>query len=568
VFCKFSLICAKKKCNCAILTTYRSVDTTIVVLDEIVSDVSFHFDTAHMLKTILLAPLVFIDVFLSAQNFSYTQYGIKDGLAGSNVYAATQDKEGFMWFATETGVSRFDGVHFKNFTIEDGLPDNEILNLFCDSKGRLWMMPFRKTICYYYKGKLYTQKNDPILKRFQISGNIFGMAEDKHGNLALIEVYGVHLMIDTTIKKIPSQDIDEYFSAIATNEAGVINILSSKGIFSVSGQKLSGPAKEVVARNLGQTFMASTFLVRERDKNISLIFYSNGQNHTIGISPVHLNFSILPGNFFSDNTHDGTFIYNATDLSKKEHHLPSRTIANVFRDNENNLWFCTQREGVYKLNSPFVSNKIFTSNNGKVLSVHSLLKYKNDLWVGTEEGRLFTLTQTNRKIEMKTATASYNQIKVLLETSKKDLLIGMQNRITSLFSGTADPDGSVKDIRPAFGNYVLVSTSSGTWIVDATDLNKVDTNVPEAIWKGRTTTAHYSKDTFYIGTLDGLYKVKNGWNKFAGDENPLLKSRIASIRETKDSTLWIATYDQGIIAYKNNHVILNISKAQGLSSNI
>ena len=35
-----------------------------------------------------------------------------------------------MWFATETGVSRFDGVHFKNFTTEDGLPDNEIIGLF------------------------------------------------------------------------------------------------------------------------------------------------------------------------------------------------------------------------------------------------------------------------------------------------------------------------------------------------------------------------------------------------------------------------------------------------------
>ena len=86
-----------------------------------------------MLKTNLplLLLLLLICLNLRAQNFSYTNYGTKEGLAGSNVYAAIQDKEGFMWFATETGVSRFDGVHFKNFTIEDGLPDNEILNFFC-----------------------------------------------------------------------------------------------------------------------------------------------------------------------------------------------------------------------------------------------------------------------------------------------------------------------------------------------------------------------------------------------------------------------------------------------------
>jgi ligand-binding sensor domain-containing protein len=50
------------------------------------------------------------------------------------VFCAAQDKEGFMWFGTESGLSRFDGVHFKNFTTEDGLPDNEIIGIFCDSK--------------------------------------------------------------------------------------------------------------------------------------------------------------------------------------------------------------------------------------------------------------------------------------------------------------------------------------------------------------------------------------------------------------------------------------------------
>ena len=58
------------------------------------------------------------------------------------MYDATQDKEGFMWFATENGLSRFDGKNFKTFTTKDGLPDNEILKLFLDSKGRLWIMPF------------------------------------------------------------------------------------------------------------------------------------------------------------------------------------------------------------------------------------------------------------------------------------------------------------------------------------------------------------------------------------------------------------------------------------------
>jgi len=526
-----------------------------------------------MLKTCLLSLLVIIDSYLLAQNFSYTQYGIRDGLAGSNVYAAIQDKEGFIWFATETGVSRFDGVHFKNFTIEDGLPDNEILNLFCDSKGRLWMMPFRKTICYYYKGKLYTQKNDSILKQLQVTGNIFGMAEDRNGRLALLEAYAVHLLKDTSIKKIqfssPFQAWASSFTSIAVNDSGIINILSSKGVFTVYDEKLKEPVKTTLTTpSIGHAMIGPSFFIDEQENNITITFIRDGQTRRIGQSPKHLNFSVLKNGLFSDNTHDGAFIYSANEISFKEHHLPGRSIANVFRDNENNLWFCTQREGVYKLNSPYVSNKTFKSNEGKVLSVHSLLKYKENLWVGAEEGYLFTYSVNSNNIEVKKSTGSFHQIKVLLESNKKDLLIGGQSRLTSISSGTLIPEGSLKDIRPAFGNNILLSTSTGTWLINTDNLNKITTRITEAVWQGRTTTAHYSKDTFYIGTLDGLYKTHNENKIFAGDEDALLKSRIASIRETNDGTLWIATYDQGIVAYKNKKVLMNISKAQGLTSNI
>ena len=61
-----------------------------------------------------------------AQEYSYKHYGIKDGLIGNHVYHAAQDKAGFLWFATETGVSRFDGTNFKNFTTADGLTENEV----------------------------------------------------------------------------------------------------------------------------------------------------------------------------------------------------------------------------------------------------------------------------------------------------------------------------------------------------------------------------------------------------------------------------------------------------------
>src|ERR1043165_26990 len=127
-----------------------------------------------------------------SQDYSFIRYDTRDGLGGSVVYDAVQDKEGFMWFATENGLSRFDGKNFTTFTTKDGLPDNEILKLFVDSKGRLWIMPFRPSVCYYYKGKIYNKDNDSLLSRINLFSHALDMAEDKSGNLFITEMAGWH----------------------------------------------------------------------------------------------------------------------------------------------------------------------------------------------------------------------------------------------------------------------------------------------------------------------------------------------------------------------------------------
>src|SRR5882757_8887778 len=114
----------------------------------------------HLLPA--LSILLLLSYSSLSQEYSYTHYDVKDGLAGSNAYCITQDKEGFIWVGTDAGVSRFDGTHFKNFTLEDGLPDIEVLQIFADSRGRVWMAPFSKSICYFYQGRIHNQDNDTL----------------------------------------------------------------------------------------------------------------------------------------------------------------------------------------------------------------------------------------------------------------------------------------------------------------------------------------------------------------------------------------------------------------------
>ena len=88
-----------------------------------------HF-TSRNKQLIVLLFLVLTSISKSfSQDYSYINYNMRDGLAGSVVYDALQDKDGFMWFATENGLSRFDGKDFKTFTTRDGLPDNEIFKV-------------------------------------------------------------------------------------------------------------------------------------------------------------------------------------------------------------------------------------------------------------------------------------------------------------------------------------------------------------------------------------------------------------------------------------------------------
>ena len=47
-----------------------------------------------------------------------------DGLSQSSVMAITQDKAGFMWFATESGLDRFDGISFTNYRPDRGNPES------------------------------------------------------------------------------------------------------------------------------------------------------------------------------------------------------------------------------------------------------------------------------------------------------------------------------------------------------------------------------------------------------------------------------------------------------------
>src|ERR1700687_3753714 len=68
-----------------------------------------------------------------------TQYGLgswlsDDGLPQNSVGAIAQTPDGYLWFATEEGLSRFDGVRFTTF-----LERRSISQLLVTHDGSLWI---------------------------------------------------------------------------------------------------------------------------------------------------------------------------------------------------------------------------------------------------------------------------------------------------------------------------------------------------------------------------------------------------------------------------------------------
>lgn len=78
-----------------------------------------------------------------APTLRFEHLSVEDGLAQESVLAMAQDRDGFMWFGTQYGLSRFDGYRFVNFRNAVGDPatlgNNWVRVLHVDKKGRLWI---------------------------------------------------------------------------------------------------------------------------------------------------------------------------------------------------------------------------------------------------------------------------------------------------------------------------------------------------------------------------------------------------------------------------------------------
>ena len=69
--------------------------------------------------TILALLLWSSSYLLMAQPYIIKRLGIEQGLSNNYVVGITEDKQGSLWFATEEGLNKFDGIRFMTYYKND-----------------------------------------------------------------------------------------------------------------------------------------------------------------------------------------------------------------------------------------------------------------------------------------------------------------------------------------------------------------------------------------------------------------------------------------------------------------
>ena len=101
-----------------------------------------------LLRLVLIGIVLIASVFTGhaqkVSEYKFTVLNTTVGLAGNLVLDVTQDHKGYMWFATDGGLQRYDGKRFLTFKNKPGdltsIPKNYLEIVHEDKKHNLWIV--------------------------------------------------------------------------------------------------------------------------------------------------------------------------------------------------------------------------------------------------------------------------------------------------------------------------------------------------------------------------------------------------------------------------------------------
>ncbi|MCF8449506.1 MAG: histidine kinase [Taibaiella sp.] len=337
------------------------------------------------------------------QDFPMLHFTSDNGLPGNTVYQVYRDSKGFLWFGTDKGVARYNGIKFDVYTTFNGLPDNEVFLFSEDLYGRLWLVSFNGELCYYKNDTFHTARNTPLLKLpFQLPRVKFITPQKDSSVIITLNNYTKFLNI--TANKCHLVDIKKVYQP--SKYGGLIYRKKE----SHNRYKLTFANKAILVDTLmdiKQQFDVDTFRM-DTGGNAQMFtscqnqdYLFNKQNiYTAGMSYV----AKFPADFHKKNYLNRIFLCNeyrffATTnglyINDTMHLLKEQNVSSVSNDRYGNYWISTLNDGVFVLMNDFKKTGLSKGlYNGQVKYSFA---HKGQLFYGLSNGNFYGFNNSAQK---------------------------------------------------------------------------------------------------------------------------------------------------------------------------
>lgn len=509
---------------------------------------------------------LFFPTISATQTPSYYHYTSTDGLASSSVYDLIQDKDGYIWFATANGVSKFDGHKFINFSTADGLNSSNITNLVEGPNGELYFGNHEKGINKYNRGKIENYSN-PTEQNLLFKGMITDGDKLYSYYANNISIVNPNSTINLFKRTLPDTTVINKMIKLSD---GTIIAATSKGLSKFENQEV----KKINVNGLGKQEIY--WICSDKDNNLLLgangriyEIISNTAVRTIEINLHEMNKVIrllkdTKGNIWFSIMNSGFYFIEAgtnriTDIGKKMG-IEHAAVNNFLEDNEGNIWVSTYGEGVFCLNNLYLEN--YTENDG--LSNNKVLAIERDhagrMLVGTFDGlNVLENDSFNVLISKSGSTVDYTYIygiNCLNDTvyvngtyhdSNNFIRKDYKNDRIYFFNSSAfciTEDN--RFINGFWSNNIYIHPYRQKTVYGEVTYLFGDTSSVNKVYS----IFEDSKTNLWIGSTSGLCKITNGKKSFF-PLNEILSTTTRFIYQDRKNKVWFAG-DKGIASYDLN----------------
>jgi len=495
---------------------------------------------------------------LIAQDLSYRQFSTKEGLPSAQVYHMFQDDLGYMWFATDRGIAKYDGTRFVQYDQRNGLPSSTVFKFFPQKNGDVWCSTFENKWFYFNpdQNKFKPYKHNDTIVMYSIGGLNEDFVIEKNGT--------VHIGYQNLCGVLSIDSDGEVFNKPSTLDAikatGVLLVAEEQGAKQLeyylgtdsTDINISGVLKNSSCKSYwfmpAKGCYSKTMLLKEHaifSVETQLII----QSPDLKNKKITLDKSIIGMGAFSENEFwiglrkGGIRVYNLRgDLI--HHFLVNESVTFAFHDQHKGLWISTLSNGVF-----FVKDKRIRKH---VLNQH--VSYVNNgqddqVLVGTYEGRIYECRAEQSKFlaDGGTGTPSMAVLNAAIDgyaIFPKGKLIFPKIEID--FPGWVGTISENEDKPLLFGSLNKIY-----WWDDK------KSELRNHILAERVRSIAWAKNGIWAGTLSGLFFCDTLDSSIDRVMDIALQRRTEAIRST-ESIDFFGTMGNGLVI-KNRDTIIKVS---------